>query len=205
MSFNADFVCSCGIAAAIHEMEFGAPFAMLVVPSIGSSAISKRVVPGSHEPSCSPLKIPGALSLIPSPITTCALMSMLSNIPRIASHAAASASSFSPRPSHCSAFNAAFSQARTKSNSSRRSMPSYCSESGLMCVGSVRELPGEKQQAESDDMESQHDASGPSDWRIRPEFVLLVPPREPIESAQQCGVVQAVKNVVFCRSVPKSH
>jgi hypothetical protein len=68
------------------------------------------------------LEDPGASSLIPSPITTSPQMFIKSNIPRIASHAAASASSFSPRPSHCSEFNAAASVARTKSNSMMRSM-----------------------------------------------------------------------------------
>jgi hypothetical protein len=111
-----------GLAAAMQLIEFGAPFEMLVVPSMGSSAISNGGEPGTHVPSCSPLKMPGASSLIPSPITTSPQMFMRSNIPRIASHAASSAFSFSPRPSHWSEFSAAASVARTKSNSMMRSM-----------------------------------------------------------------------------------
>jgi len=44
--------------------------------------------PGTHVPSCSPLKIPGALSLIPSPMTTSPQMFIRSNMPRMASQAA---------------------------------------------------------------------------------------------------------------------
>src|SRR5436309_2513136 len=51
-------------------MEFGAPLEMLVVPSIGSMALSNCGEPGTHVPSCSPLKMPGASSLMPSPMTT---------------------------------------------------------------------------------------------------------------------------------------
>src|SRR5216117_2071397 len=80
-------------------------------------------VPGAPQvPSCSPLKIPGASSLIPSPITTSPQMFIRSNMPRSASHAAASAFSFSPRPSQGKEFSAAASVARTKSNSMIRSM-----------------------------------------------------------------------------------
>ena len=103
-------------------IEFGAPFEMLVVPSIGSSAISNCGEPGIQVPSCSPLKIPGASSLIPSPITTSPQMFIRSNMPRSASHAAASAFSFSPRPSQGKEFSAAASVARTKSNAMIRSM-----------------------------------------------------------------------------------
>jgi len=41
-------------------IEFGAPLEMLVVPSIGSMAISNCGEPGIQVPSCSPLKMPGA-------------------------------------------------------------------------------------------------------------------------------------------------
>ena len=49
----------------MQVIEFGAPLAMLVVPSIGSSAMSNCGAPGIHVPSCSPLKMPGASSLMP--------------------------------------------------------------------------------------------------------------------------------------------
>src|SRR5260370_16197421 len=67
----------------------------------------------------------GDLSLIPSPITTSPQMFIKSNITRIASQAAASAFSFSPRPIHSSVFKAALSVALRKSNSIIRSKSSY--------------------------------------------------------------------------------
>jgi len=113
---------SSGLAAAMQLIELGAPLEMLVVPSIGSIAISNCGVPGSQVPSCSPLKIPGALSLTPSPMTTSPQMFMRSNMPRMASLAAASAASLSPRPSHFRELSAAASVARRKSISIMRSM-----------------------------------------------------------------------------------
>jgi len=73
-------------------------------------------------PSRSPLKIPGASSLIPSPMTTSPQTSVMSNMPRMASQAAASAASLSPFPIHPMQFSAAISVARRKSNSTRRWM-----------------------------------------------------------------------------------
>ena len=119
---NASVLYLSGLAAAMQLIEFGAPFEMLVVPSIGSSAISNGGEPGTQGPSCSPLKMPGASSLIPSPITTSPQMFIRSNMPRMASQAAASAASLSPRPSQRNEFSAAASVARTKSNSMTRSM-----------------------------------------------------------------------------------
>ena len=58
-------------------------------------------------PSFSPLKMPGALSLMPSPIVTMPQMLTVSNSPRIASHAAKSADSLSPLPIHLYALSAA--------------------------------------------------------------------------------------------------
>src|SRR5438132_10514969 len=107
--------------AAITEIEFGKPLARLVVPSIGSTATSKRGAPRFQVPSLSPRNSPGALSFAPSPITTSPAMSTRSNTPLIASQAAASAFSFSPRPSQGSTLRAAFSVARTNSNSIVRS------------------------------------------------------------------------------------
>ena len=95
---------------------------MLVVPSMGSSAISKRGEFLFPLPSLSPRKMPGALSFIPSPITTSPRISTRSKTPLIASQAAWSAASLFPRPSQWMAFNAAFSVARTNSNSTVRSM-----------------------------------------------------------------------------------
>ena len=63
MSRSATFTPFSGLAAAMQVIEFGAPLAMLVVPSIGSSAMSNCGAPGSHIPSCSPLKMPGRVVL----------------------------------------------------------------------------------------------------------------------------------------------
>src|SRR5262249_40430569 len=54
--------------------------------------------------------------------TTSPQMSMRSNMPRMASQAAASALSLSPLPIHCMQLSAAISVARRKSNSTRRWM-----------------------------------------------------------------------------------
>ena len=50
MSRSATFTPSSGLAAAMQLIEFGAPFEMLVVPSIGSSAISNCGEPGQPRP-----------------------------------------------------------------------------------------------------------------------------------------------------------
>ena len=65
MSRSATFTPSSGLAAAMQLIEFGAPLEMLVVPSIGSSAMSNGGEPGSQVPSCSPLKMPGRVVLDP--------------------------------------------------------------------------------------------------------------------------------------------
>ena len=106
----------------MQDSEFGMPLATFVVPSIGSRAISNRGAPSRQVPTRSPLKSPGDSSLIPSPIVISPRMSMRSNMPRMASQAAASASSFCPLPSHWSVLSAAISVARRKSNSTCRSM-----------------------------------------------------------------------------------
>ena len=122
MSRSATFTSFSGLAAAMQLIEFGAPFEMLVVPSIGSIAMSNWGVPGQPRPELFAFKYPRGVVLDPFPITTSPQMFMRSNIPRIASQAASSASSFSPRPSQGSEFSAAASVARRKSNSMMRSM-----------------------------------------------------------------------------------
>src|SRR6266849_2224100 len=113
----------CGLRsqAAITEIELGKPLARLVVPSMGSTATSKRGEFGFQVPSLSPKNRPGASSFAPSPITTSPQILTKSKTPLIASQAAASARSLSPRPSHGSTLRAAFSVARTNSNSIVRS------------------------------------------------------------------------------------
>ena len=67
--------------AAMTEIALGDPLERFVVPSTGSRAILKRGAVGPHFPSRSPKKIPGALSLIPSPMTTSPRISTRSNTP----------------------------------------------------------------------------------------------------------------------------
>ena len=118
-------------------MEFGKPLARLVVPSIGSTAISKRGEPGFQVPSLSPRNSPGALSLAPSPMTTSPAISTKSKTPLMASQAAASAFSLSPRPSQGTTLRAAFSVARTNSNSIVRSGSMVVNDS---CIVQLRAL-----------------------------------------------------------------
>ena len=84
--------------AAITDRALGRPRAVRVVPSTGSTAMSTSGDPPS--PSCSPLYSMGASSFSPSPITTTPLMATLLRKIRMASTAAPSAASLSPRPIH---------------------------------------------------------------------------------------------------------
>lgn len=68
-------------AAEMTDSEFAIPFEIFVVPSTGSSAMSNRGEPSFQVPSLSPRNMPGALSFIPSPITTSPRMSTKSNTP----------------------------------------------------------------------------------------------------------------------------
>jgi len=89
----------------------------LVVPSIGSMAHMKLPAkPGTHlSHELFAFKNAGAVVLdCTSPITTSPQMFIRSNMPRMASQAAASAASLSPRPSHRREFRAAASVARGK-------------------------------------------------------------------------------------------
>ena len=68
MSRSATLTPSSGLAAAIQLMEFGAPLEMLVVPSIGSIAMSNWGVPGSqvlllfqHGSTNEPAPVPGGV------------------------------------------------------------------------------------------------------------------------------------------------
>src|SRR5439155_6780618 len=106
-------------ASAITTIAFGWPFAVSRVPSRGSTATS---TPGPWPlPTCSPLKSIGASSFSPSPITTTPSISTVSSISRIASTAAWSAASLSPRPTQRPAAIAAASVTRTSSSARFRS------------------------------------------------------------------------------------
>src|SRR6516165_597866 len=124
-SFSETSTPSSGEAAATQHIEFDKPLETFGVPSIGSTAKSNLWLPGFQGPRCPPLKMPGALSLLPSPITTSPQTFIRSNIPRIASQAAASANSFSPRPIQGSVLSAAASVARIKSSSIILSTSAY--------------------------------------------------------------------------------
>ncbi len=112
--------------AAITERAFGWPRAVRVVPSTGSTAMSTSG--GTPVPSSSPLKSIGASSFSPSPMTTTPLMATVLSRTRMASTAAPSAFSFSPRPIHRAAARDPASVALTSS------MPRLRSGTSLFCV-----------------------------------------------------------------------
>ena len=95
------------------------PSAVSVVPSIGSTAMS--VSGGVPSPIFSPLKSIGALSFSPSPMTTIPSIGTEDSTIRMASTAAPSAPSLSPRPIQRLAAMAAASVVRTRSMARLRS------------------------------------------------------------------------------------
>src|SRR3954465_2310361 len=106
-------------ATAMTAIAFGWPTDVRRVPSSGSTATST-----SGElplPTSSPLKSIGALSFSPSPMTTTPFIETVSSIERIASTAAWSAASLSPRPTHRAQLSAADSVTRTSSSARFRS------------------------------------------------------------------------------------
>ncbi len=105
--------------SAITEIALGIPSAVSRVPSSGSTAMSTSG--GVPSPICSPLNSIGALSFSPSPITTMPSIETESSTCRIASTAAWSAPSLSPRPTMRAAASAAASVTRTSSSARFRS------------------------------------------------------------------------------------
>ena len=95
------------------------PWAVRVVPSIGSTAMS--VSGGVPSPIRSPLKSIGALSFSPSPMTTMPSIGTVESTVRMALTAAPSAPFLSPRPIHRLAAMAAASVTRTSSMARLRS------------------------------------------------------------------------------------
>src|SRR3954467_12269872 len=106
-------------ATAMTAFAFGWPSAVSRVPSSGSTATSTSGP--SPFPTCSPLQSIGASSFSPSPITTTPRIETLSRTKRIASTAAWSALSFSPRPIQRAAAMAPASVTRTSSSAMLRS------------------------------------------------------------------------------------
>src|SRR5262245_23698925 len=104
-------------------MALGMPLLIRVVPSIGSTATS-TLGPPFQSPTSSPLKSIGALSFSPSPITTTPHMGTELISWRIASTAAPSPPSLSPRPTQRPAAIAAASVTRTSSIARFRSSSS---------------------------------------------------------------------------------
>ena len=104
---------------AITEIAFPRPIAVSVVPSIGSTATSASGF--EPFPTRSPLYSMGASSFSPSPMTTIPSMLTVSSTLRIASTAAPSAASLSPRPTQREAASAADSVTRTNSIARLRS------------------------------------------------------------------------------------
>src|SRR6218665_848038 len=115
---------------AIPDSAFGRPAAVSDVPSMGSTAISQA---GPRPlPTHSPLNNIGALSFSPSPITTTPSKSTVPKNARMASTAAASAASLSPRPIHGYARMAAASVARTNSIAIFRSGCTYSASASVI-------------------------------------------------------------------------
>src|SRR3954447_12808020 len=100
-------------------IAFGCPTEVRRVPSSGSTATSTSG--GLPFPTSSPLKSIGASSFSPSPMTTTPCMATVSSIARMASTAAWSAASLSPRPTHRAQLSAADSVTRTSSSARFRS------------------------------------------------------------------------------------
>src|SRR4051812_48675896 len=101
------------------DSALGMPLAVSVVPSSGSTAMSASG--GVPSPMRSPLKSIGASSFSPSPITTTPSMWTVSSTRRMASTAAWSAASLSPRPTRRAAASDAASVTRTSSSARLRS------------------------------------------------------------------------------------
>ena len=104
---------------AMTAMAFPRPSEVRVVPSMGSTAMS--VIGGLPSPINSPLNSIGASSFSPSPMTTIPSMGTLLSTWRMASTAAPSAPSLSPRPIQREAASAAASVTRTSSSARLRS------------------------------------------------------------------------------------
>ena len=104
---------------AITARALPRPLAVSVVPSTGSTAMS--VAGPEPSPTNSPLNSMGASSFSPSPITTMPSMGTLWRVIRMASTAAPSAPSLSPRPIQREAAMAAASVTRTMSRARLRS------------------------------------------------------------------------------------
>src|SRR4051794_11236212 len=100
-------------------IAFGCPTDVRRVPSSGSTATSTSG--GLPFPTSSPLKSIGASSFSPSPMTTTPCMATVSSIARMASTAAWSAASLSPRPTQRAQLSAADSVTRTSSSARFRS------------------------------------------------------------------------------------
>src|SRR5438067_8472776 len=141
-------------------IAFGCPSAVSRVPSSGSTATSTSGP--SPFPTSSPLKSIGALSFSPSPITTTPRIATLSRTKRIASTAAWSASSLSPRPIQRAAAIAAASVTRTSSIAMLRS-------------GACRALIGSHpfRRVDPDEAEAASDDSLRRAAKAEPECLLL--------------------------------
>src|ERR1700736_2917515 len=106
-------------ATASTEIAFGRPLLISVVPSIGSTAKSHSGP--SPLPTSSPLYSIGAWSFSPSPITTTPRIDTVLTSSRMASTAAPSPPSLSPRPTQRPAAMAPASVTRTSSIARLRS------------------------------------------------------------------------------------
>ena len=101
---------------AITDITFGRPFAIKVVPSNGSTAMSTSILSLALFPTFSPIYNIGASSSSPSPITTSPLIFTDSKAFLIASTAAPSAPFLSPLPINFDDTKAAASVTLTSSS-----------------------------------------------------------------------------------------
>src|SRR6266581_6432428 len=146
-------------ATAITAIAFGWPSAVRRVPSSGSTATSTSAP--LPLPTSSPLKSIGASSFSPSPMTTTPSIETVSSIRRIASTAAWSALSLSPRPIHRAAPIAAASVTRTSSSARFRS--------GGLALTSTRGTLHPFGRLDSDEIEAARDDALRGAHELQPE------------------------------------
>jgi hypothetical protein len=111
-------LCARGMPSALAVIALAERGSMF---DPGPCVYMEKIAGGEPSPICSPWKSIGASSFSPSPITTTPSIATESRTKRIASTAAPSAASLSPRPTQRAAARAAASVTRTSSSARLRS------------------------------------------------------------------------------------
>src|SRR2546425_13228276 len=158
-------------ATAMTAIAFGWPSAVRRVPSSGSTATS--TCGPSPLPISSPLKSIGASSFSPSPMTTTPSIETVSSMSRIASPAAWSALSLSPRPIHRAAPIAAASVTRTSSSARFRS-GGLARTSTRGTLHPFGRLDSDEIEAARDDVLGGAHELEPERFGLRPDDAMLV-------------------------------